>query len=132
MLDNLTKREKAVLARVCMPKIVALLDERDFGRYQIPGMAYARPHLGIPATTLFEKFYAKLSPQGKAWFDNNAECVIVARTADITDTELPYYKSKVETIKKQNGGHLINDGNKQGKSKQQSAGQSTGKGSSPK
>lgn len=129
MLDNLNAREKAVLARICMRKIVALLDERDFGRYQIPGIAYARPHLGNSSTFLFQKFYAKLSPQGQKWYNDNAEAVLVAGCADIKDTELPYYKAKAEAIKKQNGGHIINA---KSTTRQQSATTTTGQSSSPK
>ena len=109
MLKDLTPREKAVLARICMRKIVSLLDDRDFGRYEIPGLAYSRPHLNVPASVLFDKYYAKLSPQGQAWYQANAECVIVAGKPDILDSELPYYQQKVEVLKKQNGGHVLND-----------------------
>ncbi|MBO7716397.1 MAG: hypothetical protein J6S85_26405 [Methanobrevibacter sp.] len=131
MLDNLNEREKAVLARICMRKIVAMLDERDFGRYQIPGIAYARPHLGSSSTFLFQKYYAKLSPQGQKWYNDNAEAVLVAGSADIKDTELPYYKAQAEAIKKNNGGHIINAKSTPRQGKQDTT-NTAGQSSSPK
>lgn len=112
MMENLTPRERHVLARILMPYIVASLNSGDFGiaSPQDPRMSYVRPHLGYSSDTLMTKYLAKLSPTRKKWIEDNADCIIIAGTANLKPSEIPYYQDLAKSLRLKNKGALLTNG----------------------
>ena len=114
MMENLTPRERHVLARILMPYIVASLNSGDFGMGNPTGndprMSYVRPHLGYSSDTLMVKYLAKLSPTRRQWIEENADCIIVAGTANLKPSEIPYYKDLAKSLRLKHKGELLQHG----------------------